>query len=218
MKRRGSRRQRRRSGIKRRGSGLLGTALIGAGVLIVADRLGVFGALPSFVWVVVLFAAGAAVWNADSRKPRAWPRVPVFVAIGILAVVSAGRFAGVAALGFPAMAFLLVYRSSPRRWWALLPGGVLASVALMVAAEELFPRWDASPLMFLGFAGVFTLLYVLPVERGGQRWALIPALVWIALTVLLNTAGGGPHWLLPMLLILGGVAMVLGWGRGRRPH
>lgn len=200
-----------------RRSGLLGTALIAAGALIVASRIGLFGALPAFVWVVLLFLAGAALFKGGAARFPLWQRIVGYAFVGVLAIVTAGRFAGVAAVGFPAMAFLLVYGGERRRWWALIPGGMLASVALLVTAEILFPRWDAAAIMFLGFAGTFTLLYVLPPERGGQRWALFPALVWIALTVLINTAGGGPHWLLPTLLIFGGVAMALGWGRGRRP-
>ncbi len=203
--------------MRRGGRGLLGAALLGAGVLIVASRIGVFGALPAFVWVVILFVVGGAVWSGAAGRLPMWQRIVAFSVLAVLAMVTAGRFAGVAALGFPAMAFLLVYGGRRRSWWALIPGGMLASIALFITAATLFPRWEPVPLMFLGFSATFTLLYVLPAERGGQRWALIPALVWIGLTVLVNSAGSGPKWLLPTLLIFGGLAMALGWGRGRRP-
>ena len=129
--------------MRRGGRGLLGAALLGAGVLIVASRIGVFGALPAFVWVVILFVVGAAVWSGAAGRLPMWQRIVAFSALAVLAMVTAGRFAGVAALGFPAMAFLLVYGGRRRSWWALIPGGMLASIALFIAAATLFPRWEA---------------------------------------------------------------------------
>lgn len=190
--------------------------LLGTGTLLLLANAGVLGVLPAFLWASLLFGLGAAFWLGSAGRLPAWQRLAGFAAIGVFAIVTSGRFSGVAALGFPAMAFGLVYLNSPKNWWALLPAGVLGSVGLLVTFESLFPRWDATPVLFLGFAGTFTLLYLLSPRRGGKRWALYPAILFIILTVVTNDPGGStPGWLLPLFLIGGGAFMLWRWRRSR---
>ena len=203
--------------MRRRSSTTLGVLLIALGVLVVLGRTPAFALMPALLRLLLLFALGGyAWWGTRGRLPRS-ARLVLVAVVGAFAVPSAGRFAGVAALGYPALLFALVYLSSARRWWALLPAGVLASLALVAGSQVLFPGWNPAPLLFLGFAATFTALYLLPGKRGGQRWALFPALLWIGLTVLVNYPGGrGPHWLLPAVLIGTGVFLLSWWGGGRR--
>ena len=192
----------------------LGLLLIAIGLLAFAANTGMFGVLPAFIRVVLLFVAGGVFWSSTGERLRPWQRIAGFTILGIITMINAGNFSGTVALGYPAMAFSLIYLTSPRVWWALIPAGVLASVTLLVTAETLFPHWDATVLFFLGMAATFTLLYLLPYERGGRRWALYPALLWIILTVVVNDPGSrAPSWLLPLVLIGSGV-VILGWWRG----
>lgn len=200
---------------ERRRTTLVGAALLLLGLLLVLSRLGDLGAVPAFLRVALLFAAGGVAWFGSAGRWPMWQRIVVFAAIGAVAIPTAGRFAGTAALGYPAMAFLVIYLARPRHWWALIPAGVLASVGLVTTSEELFPRWDASPLLFLGFAATFTALYLLPRGRGGQRWALYPALGWIFLTVMVNDPGGSSGWMLPLALIGSGALLLWFWQRKR---
>lgn len=189
----------------------IGLILIGAGALIVLGNSDFFGVLPSFIWVCALFMGGAIFWLGSHQRLALWQRIAGFAFIAVFAMSSSGEFAGTAALGFPAMAFGLMYLMNPRRWWTILPGGILASLALFVTAETLF-RWNATPVLFLGFAATFTLLYLLPPYRGGQRWALYPAIFWIILTVAVNDPGhSAPGWLLPFFLIGGGTLLLWWW-------
>lgn len=203
--------------MRKGGKPRLGLILVAAGVLFVLSNAGVLGDLPGFFRVVLWFVLGAGIWLGLPGRRRLPPRLAVLALIYVIAMASAGSYAGTAALGFPAMAFALVYLANPRNWWAIIPAGVLASLTLLVTAETLFPRWDAAPLLFLGFAGTFTFIYLLPKERGGQRWALYPALGWIALTVLVNDPVGGSNWFLPLLLIGAGVALLWFWQRRKPP-
>ena len=189
----------------------LGQLLVGLGALAVLANTGIFGVLPSFIWVMTLFALGAWIWTAQQRF--SFPqRLVLYIATGVLATVTAGSFAGTASTGFIAMAFALVYLANPRHWWAIIPAGVLGSVSFIITLGVLFPRWDTGPLLLLGLAGTFTLLYLMPSEKGGQQWALIPAVVLLIVTVLANDPGGStPGWLVPLALIGTGLYLLSRW-------
>ena len=190
----------------------LAVVLIGAGLLMFLSNFGLFGALPAFIWVCLLFALGALIWTRLPERFPFWQRLVIYIAVGIFAIISADAFAATVSLGFPAMAFAFVYLRNPRNWWAIIPAGVLTSVALLVTIETLFHRWDGTAFMMLGFAATFTLLYLLPKERGGQPWALYPAILWIVLTMMINDpVGDMPSWLLPVLLIGGGAFILWRW-------
>lgn len=196
---------------------LLGGLLAVLGAVALIAWQGGMAALPGAVWLLAtLFAAGAVWLRGRGRIPR-WQRVGAVVLLALAGVAGAGRLVAAAPLAFLALAFVLAFLSGRRRAWTILPAGVLGTLALIVAADELLPRWETAPLLFLGFAATFSLLYLLPrPEGGGRRWALYPALFFLVMTVVVNDPGRGfPSWLLPVLLIGGGVSMLLGW-RGER--
>ena len=189
---------------------IIAYSLVGLGVFVLVLNSGLFGVLPSFIWMLLLFACGMAYWMWSEQRFVFWQRLLGFGLIGVFSIVTSDDFAGTAALGFPALGFGLVYARDRRQWWAVIPCGILASIGLLVAFEELFPRWDALPILFLGFAATFTTLYL----RGGKRWSLFPAIVFIIVTVLVNDPGGStPGWFLPFLLISSGFAMLWWWRR-----
>jgi hypothetical protein len=195
----------------------LGPVLIGVGILVLLFNSNLLGALPSLIWLALLFAVTIALWMVGAIPH--WVRIVAVLALYILAMATSGNLAGVAALGFPALAFGVVYLVRPKRsWWSIIPGGILASVALLVLFEEIFPGWDGVAVMFLGFAATFTVLYLLPAQRGGQRWALYPAIVWIVLTVLSNDPSGDSGFFLPLVLIGAGVMILLWWRRKNKPQ
>lgn len=201
----------------RRSTTTVGLLLIAVGVLAALSRFPLYQAFPGLLRLVLLFALGGYAWWATRGRLPLGLRILLFAVIGAFAIPSAGRYAGVAALGYPALAFALVYAAQRRQWWALLPAGVLGTLALVAGSQVLFPGWNPAPLLFLGFAATFTVLYLLPRGRGGQHWALFPALLWIILTVLVNSpSGSASGWLLPATLIGAGVFLLSWWGGGRR--
>jgi hypothetical protein len=193
----------------------LGPLLIGVGVLVLIFNSNLLGSLPSLIWLALLFGVAVALWMVGAIPH--WVRIVGVVILYVLAMSTSGNLAGVTALGFPALAFGVVYLLRPKRgWWAIIPGGILASIALLVLFEEIFPGWDGAAVMFLGFAATFTFLYLLPAQRGGQRWALYPAIGSIVLTVLTNDPSGDSGFFLPLILIGAGVAILLWWRRSNR--
>jgi hypothetical protein len=190
-----------------------GPLLIGIGVVVLLLNSRIFSLLPSMIWLAVLVGVSFTLWMVNSLPW--WASLAGVVAIYVFAIVTTGDMAGVAAIGFPALVFLTLHFANVRRWWPVIPGGILVSVAALVGFEELFPRWDSIPILFLGFAATFTYLYLLPKLRGGQRWALYPAIVFSVLTLAINDPrGNGFSWILPFVLIGGGL-WILWWWRKR---
>lgn len=184
--------------------------IIGLGALLLLTTTGLLGAVSSLIWLIVLFVGAGVFYLSSKRRLTRWQRLFGFVLIGVIGVMTGGRFSGVATLGFPALAFILVYLKNQRAWWALIPGGTLASLALLILLGE------GATILFLGLAATFTLLYLRPVQRGGKRWALYPAIGFIILTVITNDPSGGtPNWLIASLLIGLGVMMLWWWQRKR---
>lgn len=191
--------------------------LMGVGALFLLMESNFLQALPGLLWVSAMFVAGIAFWLGSLGRLPLAARIAGFAGIGVVAIVTSRDFHGTAALGFPALAFLLVYLLNPKRWWAIIPGGILASVSLLVTFEALFPRWDTTPILFLGFAATFTYLYLLSSKRGGKRWAIYPAILFIILTVLVNDPSGQLNgWFLPFVLIGGGAFMLWWWRKQSR--
>lgn len=82
-------------------------------------------------------------------------------------------FGGFIFLGCIALAFWLTYATAPReRWWALIPAGVLTTLATITIVEERFGEFKTAGFFFLGLAVTFLLVALL----AGMRWAYWPAL------------------------------------------
>ena len=192
---------------------LLGVALVLAGLLALLGSIPFFRLLPSFIWLLLLMGVGAVIFTASSIRLPFWQRLVIYAIVGIYATASTGSFAGAAATGFIAMAFLLTYAMRPRLWWALIPGGVMSAVTLIILLGSFFPGWQSGPLFMLMLSATFSVLYLLPKERGGQHWARYPALATIIITLIMNDPSGRtPSWLIPLLLI-GSGAGILWWIR-----
>ena len=82
-------------------------------------------------------------------------------------------------LGCIGLGFILVYIATrTEQWWALIPGGVLISLALALALEPFLRRGEAFVgIFFVGMAATFLLVYLLPKTVGRMGWALIPATI-----------------------------------------
>lgn len=189
----------------------LGLLLVAAGVAGATRMIGGLPAVPATVWVLTAMALVAALWSRPPGRPGRGQRLVATILLGIAALAGAGPLEGVAPAGIVASAFLAIWVRD-RRSWALLSGGLLASVVLTDMASSIAPAWNPAPLLFLGFAATFSLVYLLPDEAGGgRRWALFPALFFTVMTVVVNDPLRNlPSWLLPVLLIVGGATMLVG--------
>ncbi len=98
------------------------------------------------------------------------------------------RFGGFVFLGFVALPFLLIFITHSEHWWALIPGGVLLTLAgvTLVPDDSVF----SGGLFFIGLSLTFAMVYLLTKSVGRQQWALYPAgiLFLIGIVTLLGAA------------------------------
>ncbi|MBL8078600.1 MAG: hypothetical protein JNM55_11605 [Anaerolineales bacterium] len=107
-----------------------------------------------------------------------WSVFPGFtlLAIGVLIFLpdDIKNLGGLIFLGGIALSFWTAYVTAPReRWWALIPAGVLTTLAGITVAAERFGEFETAGFFFLGLSATFLLVALL----AGMRWAYWPALV-----------------------------------------
>ncbi|MFN8464811.1 MAG: hypothetical protein U0X20_04635 [Caldilineaceae bacterium] len=178
------------------------------------------------------FAVAAAVFFFGfARNHQEWWRLlPGWTLTSLATMVLTGTFATVdrsliaaQLFGGLALAFGSIYLTARgERWWAILPGGFMLVLAIVVGANS----WVSSTELlaaglFVGLGLVFFLLYFLD-QRRRQWWALIPGSVLLVFGLLTLSTGravesetqaGLVRWW-PLLLILAGLLVGLRPRRG----
>lgn len=172
---------------------LLGALLLVAGTLLLLQALGASVATGLF-WGVLFLAGAAVFWYLfTTDQEHWWAAIPGGALLGLGLTVLTGEaglpgaavWGGSLFLGSMGAGFAAVYLREHERWWAIIPAGVLITLALTSA-------WDAAvagesgsgALFFAGLAVTFVLVAVLP-GGPGRRWAWIPAAALAALAVLI---------------------------------
>jgi hypothetical protein len=195
-----------------------GALLVGAGVLLLLQNFGVLTFGWDLIWSL-LFALGGAAFVAVFLKDREqwWAIIPGFTLLGIggligLAAIlpeSAGAWGGTFFLGAISLAFWVIYALRRENWWAVIPGGVLLTLAVVAGLAEAAGGIATGGLFFLGLAATFGLVYLLPTPEGRMKWAIIPAGILGAMGVLIILAATSVvNYLWPLALILAGLYLV----------
>lgn len=177
--------------------------LILVGVLALLDQFQIAAGLSSIVWGVLFLGGGAALlvgYAAD--RSQWWPLIPGFglVGLGLLVLLTTLKLVSGevgAALFFLSLTvgFGAVYLVRRREnWWAIIPGGALALLALMILVASTGRGELGAAVFFLGLGLAFVAVYFAEIDGHRQNWwALIPAgaLLSLALVILLASLGSG---------------------------
>jgi hypothetical protein len=195
---------------------LLGLGLVGAGVLFLLQNLGLLGPAANLLWALA-FAIGGALFLIVFATNRAawWAAIPGCTLLGLGVVVllpdvalAAKHWGGALFLGAISLGFWTVWLSGRERWWAIIPGGVLLTLALLAGLSEVVAGADQGWVFFLGLALTFGLLAAVPTPGGRITWAIYPAagLLGMAVAVLLLSCElFGYFW--SAVLILSGLVL-----------
>lgn len=200
---------------------LLSIGLITLGALFLLENLQL---LPwqltamQWFWTLIFGLAGAAfvaVFTRD-RLENWWAVIPGFTLLG-LAVVVSGIFTGPLTdlgpaifMGMIGLSFWAIYATHRGFWWAVIPGGVLVTIALVIATSGLWSGEAVGAVFMLGLALTFLLVYWLPGDQGSRNtWAIWPAAGTglIGLLILLGVGNLG-RFVWPLILVVGGGILI----------
>ncbi len=211
-----------------RNSAIWGILLIVAGVLFLLQKVGLFVNIGPFL-AMALFAAGGLVFFylfLTALRERWWAAIPGATLFGLAGTIFFSNYAprvldGLAGPLFLAsigVGFILVYLADLTKWWAIIPAGVLSTLAVVAGLDEFHIRGvESGGIFFLGLGFTFLVVALLTGQRGErQSWALIPAAVLLLMGVLIGTPWlGYMENLWPVALIVVGLFWVLRNFRGR---
>ena len=151
-----------------------------------------------------------------------WAAIPGMVLIGLGVLIASSEFlpefakvfGGSLFLGFIGLAFLLVLLIRPQNWWAVIPAGVLFTLAGVAGLAHYFSNGFATgSIFFLGIGLTFAVVGLMPVGRA-EKWPWIPAGICVVMGTLLMIGSGalvnsafGFIW--PAILVLGGGYLIV---------
>lgn len=158
---------------------IIGALLILAGALGFLQAFGFLSSASDIFWGLVFLAAGAVflfMFASGFASGGWWAAFLGFVLAGIGVLIllppALDRIGGAVFLGAIGLSFWAVYLTGRERWWAVIPGGVLFTLAIVSALPEQMLGGAASGgVFFLGLALTFLLVALL----ANMRWAYWPA-------------------------------------------
>jgi hypothetical protein len=156
---------------------IFGIMLILGGALALMETMGYLENASDIFWSGVFIVSGL-VFLALLFGGHWWAAFPGFtlVSLGALIILpeSLDAFGGAIFLGGIGLAFFMVYFTNmAERWWALIPAGVLSTLAGVTIAAERFGEFQTAGFFFFGLAITFLLVALL----ARMSWAYWPALI-----------------------------------------
>jgi hypothetical protein len=167
-------------------------------------------------WLVVFGIAGIvflAVFVTDNANW--WAIIPGLTMIGLAILVgdilprNMENLGAAIFMGLLALSFLIILLVRKANWWAIIPGGAILSVAVMIGFSNLVTGPALVAILFFGMAITFVAVYLLPNPIMKMRWALYPA---VALAVLgfifLISSGSALNLVAAAALVVVGVYII----------
>jgi hypothetical protein len=191
---------------------LWGLLLVAAGVIFLLNSIGTIS-IGENQWAIILLIGGfgfLSVFLAD--RQHWWALFPAFGLLvgGVILFLEntfpglAGDFGGALALAGIGLAFLLIFLANFGNWWALIPAGVLFSLAAMFILG-----FESGGIFLIGLGLTFGVLGFVPTEHGRMRWAFIPAVVLLLLGGFITLLSYNLFAMLwPLGLIAAGVVII----------
>jgi hypothetical protein len=184
--------------------------LIAAGIFLLLGYAGVIPNILPYLWIVLFAISGVffLIFYAMDRR-HWWALLPGWTLLGlgatsIVAVLRADSLSdlgGAIFLGGVALGFWLVYILHREHWWAIIPAGVLTTLAVLAEIGT-----GEYTIFFIGLGMTFLLVFLLPSPGGRKTWALIPGAILLVLGIVLRT----PY--IEALNYIGAAALIVGGG------
>lgn len=160
-----------------------GLLMVGGGALWLVDATGVVNVSP--IVAAIFFALAGIGFAVDfARDPHnGWAAIPAGALIGLGALIAfvelttaPDEWGAAMLLAGSGLGFAAVYFRMRDHWWALVPAGLLLSVAIVVASVPLVDRQQDIAVIVLGIiAAALVALALIPIRGRRMIWPLIPA-------------------------------------------
>lgn len=195
-----------------------GLILVIGGSLLLLDTFGIMKGNELF-WTVILALAGILFLVVYfSNRDNWWALIPGVIFLAISAAVGLDAFVPgfqevnlvgpVILLGI-SLSFFLVYFAERSNWWAIIPAGVMATIALVAILDSNTSNGGSAGVFFLGLGITFVLVATLPNSIGQMRWAWIPASILGLMGVLILIAAEKMmNYIWPAALIVAGFILL----------
>ncbi|MBL7162646.1 MAG: hypothetical protein ISS57_08575 [Anaerolineales bacterium] len=189
---------------------LWGSLLILAGVLFMLQNLKIIPSAWGIIWGLFFgLAGGVFLYAFMTDRTQWWPVIPGITLLGLMVLVLADQFfpnfenmwGGSIFLGGIGLSFWVVYLVNREAWWAVIPAGVLTTLATIAILDSFVA--DSEWVFFIGLGLTFALVGILPTSQGRMTWAFIPAGVLLLLGLFTATP------LVPLINYLWPVALIL---------
>lgn len=191
---------------------LWGVLLIAAGVLFLLQNMGYLKNFSAAIWFVVFLAAGIGFLLVfTTNRAHWWALIPAFVFIGLSGTIGLdtfaprleGQWSGAVFLGSMGIGFIAVYFARRENWWAIIPGGVMITLAVVTIADA--RAIESGGIFFVGLAVTFALIFL----ATRMRWPLLPAAVLFAIGLFIGTGlEKAINYVWPVALIVAGLYMI----------
>ncbi len=199
---------------------LWGGLLVVGGILFLLQNLGFFR-FGDLFWGLLLAFGGLffMVWFFQERQ-NWWALIPGMALVSVALTIGldvinpdlADEIGGAIVLGGIGLSFWIIYFLERGNWWAIIPGGVLITLASMVSLESVFTGDGTVGVFFLGMGLTFALVALLPHDgqQGNLSWAWIPSGILLVMGLFfLAAAGELMAYIWPVALIVVGAGMML---------
>jgi hypothetical protein len=190
-----------------------GILLVVGGLILLLESMGILEGTEVF-WMVVCAIAGSLFLIALlSNRGAWWAVIPgvslltIAVGLGIDSFTNPSEeILGTVLLGGIGLSFLIVYLIRRANWWAIIPGGVLVTLAIVAGLEGNNPGALTGAIFFAGLGLTFILVALLPNKGGRMTWAWIPGGILLALAILvLAGIESMINYIWPVVLVAAGL-------------
>ncbi len=195
---------------------VIGGLLVLAGIIFLIQQI--FHLSLGGLFVSLFFAAGGAafLYVVLRKHENWWAFIPGFTLLGLAVLIAsaellpsvANQFGGSIFLGAVALGFVAILIVKPSHWWAVIPAGALATLALIAG----IPGGNGmiqGGLFFAGIGATFAAVGLMPVGRN-EKWPWIPAGICFVIGTLIMLGSGafvdsvmGWIWAVGFLLVGG---------------
>ncbi len=195
---------------------IVGLGLVVVGGMFLLQTLGVIEGVLPLLWVFVFAASGLVfLYFFWINREHWWALIPGFTLLGLGALIGLSEYgpkevenvAAVMFLGSIGLSFWLIYFLNREHWWAIIPGGVLFSIAVIAGLEQVNVHDNViASIFFLGLALTFGAIALLPTPYGKMKWAWFPAgILFVIGIIIFSAAVSAFKYLWPIGVILVGL-------------